>query len=284
MSEETKPETTNVETKAAKAPRKRSPPLSPEEFQLQLDDCAALIKVFEDEYSTSKRKNYQFPPSAPSAQELKKVRERLLNIVKPYTELYNMKRAQKQKPKPKNTGVLKGFSIPRFMKPDGMRLINECCDVPDDLKIEALPELNGDGIGSHAQTTQCLSYYIHTHGLKKQTTEGSDKKKKTIYELDDFLREIFKPFYGKCAEGDITVSEDSVVVTHNGMQRMAPFLFNGTLSIPPSLLTPERVERSAKRDALFKKRTETFEKEESDRKKAAKEKKDAAKKAKQEAE
>jgi len=232
---------------AVKAPKKKIPPMIPEEFLALSESVHADLLKIGNYYTGVNKRPHKGSDEAPSKIEFNNLGKAIDSLGKHYAK---MAKKPKRAPAPKSTDPnapvkTKGFKQERFFKAAGVNFVNTHGDLPAHLHLEPIPDLNGDAIWSIAQATQLIISYVERHNLK-----NPDQKTKVT--LDKDLTDLFRPYLSTIDRKAKTEGHGgTITIEHKTLQSLIPKLFEKNIPVIPDYLTEETKKRILEREGFL---------------------------------
>lgn len=247
--------TEKVRTKA-----KARPPLSVEDWEARINLITQVISGLSTMLTGKNKQKYILPDDAPAKTEYTNLIKSLQHTVVFYKKLH---KKQKRVTKRVATGGNRGFKQERYVSAKTAAFVNAHGDFSEALKLKPQAEIGGSAVWNIAQCTQLFTWYLDNAKLK------SDAKRSEV-RLNDALISLFGEFFSTLDKKQIWEKDGSRYITHTALQHLIPLLFDRSIPVLPSLLTPQVVEAMIAREKELKSRTDANRKKREDAKNAAK--------------
>ena len=233
--------------------KRKIPPKSKEEYALEVDDIKRAIALVEDAFTGANKKRFNLPDEAPAKPEYAALIKALEHTVVTYGKLLQKPKISKatkaaqRAADGKSSSKNRGFKAERWAAPSIVKFINSYCELPADVQIKASAETGGLGIFSIAQCTQALQWYVDKHQLKGV--------KRSQIRLDANLMALFGEYLPTLDKKQSWEEGGQRMIAHTTLQVLIPKLFDRTIPVLQTMLTPETLTVMSKREEILRDRT-----------------------------
>jgi len=224
--------------------KKKTPPLTSEEFTAEVNSTEAAWTKIHKYYSNYNRNGVRTAPTSPNTKETAAV----LPLISKLARLFDM---YNNKPKRHVTDhPVKGFKQEKLLNANAINFFNTAAGFPEDCKILPLAGAGGDGTFSIAQAISTMAIYVNLKKLKKNPDV------KTEVTFDDATKALFGPVIGRIEKKKWEQRPNGEIVTSQPtIQALLPALFDAKVPIHPTLYTKTEQERMEKRALHLAKQT-----------------------------